>query len=85
MPVLGAAAIEIGWDPRLLVVPAALAASCAFMLPVATPPNAIVYGSGQVSMRQMARAGIWVNLIMTVLIFVVTMWLLPTALGVGVP
>lgn len=85
LPVLGAAAIEIGWDPRLLVVPAALAASCAFMLPVATPPNAIVYGSGQVSMRQMARAGIWVNLIMTVLIFVVTMWLLPTALGVEVP
>ncbi|MCG8467910.1 MAG: DASS family sodium-coupled anion symporter [Gemmatimonadetes bacterium] len=85
LPVLAAAAIEIGWDPRALVVPAALAASCAFMLPVATPPNAIVYGSGMVSIREMARAGIWVNALMTMLIAVLAMWLLPTALGVSMP
>lgn len=85
LPVLAAAAIEIGWDPRLLVVPAALAASCAFMLPIATPPNAIVYGSGKVSIGEMARAGIWVNVVMTVLITLSAMWLIPISLGVSLP
>jgi len=85
LPVLAAAAIEMGWDPRLLAVPAALAASCAFMLPIATPPNAIIYGSGKVSIVEMARAGIWVNVLMTVLITALAMWLLPISLGVSVP
>lgn len=56
-----AAAIDL--DARLLFIPATLAASCAFMLPIATPPNAIVFGSGRISMRQMARYGIVLNLI----------------------
>ncbi len=63
LPVLAAAAIALGENPLLLCIPAALAASCAFMLPPATPPNAIVFGSGQVSIPQMARAGVWINLI----------------------
>lgn len=85
LPVLGAAAVQIGWDPRLLAVPAALAASCAFMLPIATPPNAVVYSSGRVSIPQMARAGIWVNLVLTLLITGVAVLLLPRVLGVSIP
>jgi len=85
LPVLGAAAVQVGWDPRLLAVPAALAASCAFMLPIATPPNAVVYGSGRVSIPEMARAGLWVNLVMTLLITALTVLLLPIAFGVAIP
>ena len=53
----------------------AIAATCAFMLPVATPPNAIAYGSGYVQIPQMAKAGLWLNLIGIVLITVATMTL----------
>jgi solute carrier family 13 (sodium-dependent dicarboxylate transporter), member 2/3/5 len=69
LPILASVAIAMGYDPLLLVVPAAIGASCAFMLPVATPPNAIVYGSGLVSIPQMAKAGFIFNIIM---VFVVT-------------
>ncbi len=63
LPVLAALAVGIGEDPLLLAVPAALGASCAFMLPVATPPNAIVYGSSFITIPQMAKAGIVLNLL----------------------
>ncbi len=68
LPVLGGAALGMGIEPMLLVVPAALAASCAFMMPVATPPNAIVFGSGKVRIGEMMRAGFALNLIGIVLI-----------------
>lgn len=78
LPVVAALAVGIGAAPMQLAVPTALAASCAFMMPVATPPNAIVYGSGRVSIPQMARAGLWLNLFFTGLItaavFVVVPW-----------
>jgi solute carrier family 13 (sodium-dependent dicarboxylate transporter), member 2/3/5 len=61
LPILAASAEGLGVDPIRLVVPAALAASCAFMMPVATPPNAIVFASGELTIRQMCRAGIWLN------------------------
>jgi solute carrier family 13 (sodium-dependent dicarboxylate transporter), member 2/3/5 len=61
LPVVAALAVGIGENPLLLAVPAALAASCAFMLPVATPPNAIVYGSSFVTIPQMVRAGVYLN------------------------
>ena len=64
LPILASVSIAMGYDPLLLVVPAAIGASCAFMLPVATPPNAIVFGSGLVSIPQMARAGFIFNLAM---------------------
>ncbi len=63
MPILSAVAIGLGQNPLLLVIPAAVAASCAFMLPVATPPNAIVFGSGYVTIPQMVRSGFGLNLI----------------------
>ncbi|MEY4636676.1 MAG: hypothetical protein RJA55_2474 [Acidobacteriota bacterium] len=62
LPVVGSLAVGIGADPLLLAIPTALAASCAFMLPVATPPNAIVYGTGALTIPQMAHAGLWLNL-----------------------
>jgi solute carrier family 13 (sodium-dependent dicarboxylate transporter), member 2/3/5 len=68
LPILGGVALGLDLDPLLLVVPAALAASCAFMMPVATPPNAIVFGSGHITMPQMVRAGLWLNLAGIVLI-----------------
>ena len=72
MPILSAVAIGLGQSPLLLVIPAAVAASCAFMLPVATPPNAIVFGSGYVTIPQMAKSGIGLNLIGIVLVVVVS-------------
>ena len=62
MPILGAAATASGVDPTLLLIPAAISASCAFMLPVATMPNAVVYGTGEFSIKQMVREGFVLNL-----------------------
>jgi len=82
LPVLGALAIVIGQDPLLLAVPAAIAASGAFMLPVATPPNAIVYGSGALEIPDMVRAGVWINLLFTLLITAAARILVPIVFGV---
>lgn len=82
LPIVASVAVGVGENPFLLVVPAALAASCAFMLPVATPPNAIVYGSGRLSIPQMARAGAWLNLALLVLVTLFAWVLLPLAFGV---
>lgn len=71
MPVLAAAAIGAGVDPKLLMVPAALSASCAFMLPVATPPNVIVFGSEKITVQEMAREGFVINVIGAVVISIV--------------
>ncbi len=68
LPILGAAAIGIGENPLLFIIPAALAASCAFMLPVATPPNAIVYGSGLLTVPMMVKAGLLLNLCFIVIV-----------------
>ncbi|QOL80508.1 SLC13 family permease [Pseudooceanicola spongiae] len=63
IPVLGGVAVGIGMDPMTLLIPAAFAATCAFMLPVGTPPNAIVFGTGAVTIGQMARGGVVLNII----------------------
>jgi sodium-dependent dicarboxylate transporter 2/3/5 len=76
MPLLAATAVASGIDPMLLMVPAAMSASCAFMLPVATAPNAIMYGSGKVTIRDMVRAGFVLNLIGAVIITLVTIVIL---------
>jgi len=77
LPVVGAIALEAGFDPIMLAVPVTLAASCAFMLPVATPPNAIVFGSGLLTIPKMARAGLALNLIGIVLVSAIAMTLAP--------
>jgi len=68
LPVMGALAGAMAINPSLLMIPAAIAASYAFMLPVATPPNAIVFSGGYLSVPQMARAGLWMNLLAAALI-----------------
>ena len=82
LPVLGGVALGLGRDPRRLAVPAALAASGAFMLPVATPPNAIVYSSRAVGIEDMVRAGIWLNAVFAVLVTLAAYLLLPIVFGV---
>ncbi|MFB6274031.1 MAG: SLC13 family permease [Salinibacter sp.] len=82
LPILGAVAVELGENPFLLTIPVALGASCAFMLPVATPPNAIVYGSDLLTIPQMSRVGVWLNLLLVVLITALGYALLGVAFGV---
>lgn len=81
MPIMAGAATGLGIAPLALMATAALSASMAFMLPVATPPNAIVFGSGEVSIRQMLRAGLALNLLAIVAISLVTVLLVPAILG----
>lgn len=75
LPLLGPVAESITGTPLVWVIPAAIACSCAFMMPVATPPNAIVFGSGQIQMRDMIKSGFVLNIIAIVLITLVTMTL----------
>ncbi len=63
LPILGAVAVGFGLDPRLLAVPVALGASMAFMMPVATPPNAIVFAYDKMKLSDMVKAGFWINIV----------------------
>ena len=81
LPVIGAIATAGGADPMLLAVPVAMAASCAFMLPMATGPNAIVFASGEVTIPQMASIGIRLNLLGVVLITSLVTVLVPIIFG----
>ena len=81
LPVAAAIAVEAGFDPIAVTVPVTLAASCAFMLPVATPPNAIVFGSGMLTIPKMVRAGIALNLIGIVLVSIAAVTLAPRFFG----
>lgn len=83
LPILAGLAVALGQDPLLFTVIAALAASCAFMLPVATPPNAVVFGSGAIQMEEMVRAGFLLNLLVIVLTPLVAYVTLTTFFGVG--
>ena len=77
LPVVAAVALELGVSPLLLCIPITLAASCAFMLPVATPPNAIVFASGLINIPQMVKAGAVLNVIGMILLSIVSIWLAP--------
>jgi sodium-dependent dicarboxylate transporter 2/3/5 len=68
LPILASVAVAMQTHPLLLMIPATLSASCAFMMPVATPPNAIVFASGRVRVGEMARIGLFLNLIGVVII-----------------
>ena len=76
MPILGAAATASNLDPILLMIPAAMSASCAFMLPVATIPNAVVFGTGEITVGKMAREGLVLNILGAVVISVICFFLL---------
>jgi sodium-dependent dicarboxylate transporter 2/3/5 len=76
MPILGAAATASNIDPILLMIPAAMSASCAFMLPVATIPNAVVFGTGEVTVKRMAREGLVLNLLGALIISAICYFLL---------
>ena len=82
IPVMGAIAVGMHIHPFGPIVAACIACSYAFMLPVATPPNAVVFGSGAVTIRQMARTGFWLNLLGIVQITLVVYYLMPMVWGI---
>jgi len=82
LPLLASIAVGIKVHPLILMIPAALSASCAFMMPVATPPNAIVFGSRRIRIGQMVRVGIVINLIAIALISILFFLLAPLIFGI---
>jgi len=68
LPILGSLAVAIKLNPLLLMIPATLSASCAFMLPVATPPNAIIFATNKIKIRDLVRTGLILNLIGVILV-----------------
>lgn len=84
LPILASVAIGLGQNPLLFAIPAVIAASSAFMLPVATPPNAIVYGSGKVTIPQMAKAGFWLDIAISILLVAATYTLIMYVFGIEI-
>ncbi len=78
LPILAALAVELKIEPMLLMIPATISASMAFMMPVATPPNAIVFGSERLKVHQMAKSGFWLNIIGAMLITLFSYFLIDT-------
>ncbi len=83
LPLMGALAVSQGMTPELLAVPAAIAASCAFMMPVATPPNAIVFASGHMKIGDMIRAGFVLNLLAILVVTLLGYFLMGWVFGLG--
>lgn len=81
LPITAAIAISLGQNPLLFLIPTALAANCSYMMPVGTPPNAIVFGSGRVTLPQMAKAGILLNVTLVPIIVGIVMLLGPWIFG----
>jgi len=81
LPIVGAVAVGLGIDPRLLAVPVALGASMAFMMPVATPPNAIVFSYEEMRLGDMVRAGFWLNIVAVGIAFGTMYFLAPLVFG----
>jgi sodium-dependent dicarboxylate transporter 2/3/5 len=84
LPVLASMAIAVDMHPYILMVGAAVAASCAFMLPVATPPNAVVFGSGYLRIPDMVRKGIIMNVISIVILTLFVYFMLPLLWDIAV-
>jgi sodium-dependent dicarboxylate transporter 2/3/5 len=82
LPILSGMALAIDVHPFGLMIAACVAASCAFMLPVATPPNAVVFGSGYLYMEDMVRAGVRMNLLSILLLTLLVYFLLPLLWGI---
>ncbi|RKQ18189.1 hypothetical protein D8M05_01945 [Oceanobacillus bengalensis] len=83
-PIMAALAVALDVHPLVLMVAASLAASCAFMLPVATPPNAVVFGSGYLRIPDMAKTGFLLNVVAIVLVTLTVYFLLSLALGINI-
>ena len=77
LPVVASVGLNMGIDPLLLILPLTISASCAFMLPVATPPNSIVYASNLIPIQKMVRAGIFINISSILYIFIISYFLIP--------
>lgn len=82
-PIFGAVAVGLGISPLLMTIAVTLAVCSAYMLPVATPSNAVAFGSGEVSIKQMVRAGVWLNVISLGLVMLVVYTLVPLVFGVS--
>jgi sodium-dependent dicarboxylate transporter 2/3/5 len=80
MPILYLVGINYGVDPAIFMVPAAMAASCAFMLPVATAPNAIAYGTGEIEIKEMVKEGAVLSFVISTMLAFVTYFLLQALL-----
>lgn len=77
LPVLATLALVMDVHPFLLLASATVAASCAFMLPVATAPNALVFGSGYIKMTDMIQKGVWLNIISIIILTIIIYFFLP--------
>jgi len=82
LPITGAIALSLGQNPLLFLIPTALAANCSYMLPVGTPPNAIVFASGQITLPQMARAGMILNILLVPILVGLVLLLGPSVFGI---
>lgn len=83
LPIFGAVAVGIGIDPLFMTIAVTLAVCSAYMLPVATPSNAVAFGSGEITIKQMVRAGWWLNIISIFMVMVVLYTLVPLVFGVS--
>ena len=83
LPIFAGVAEGFGFSPLLLAIPTTIVASCAFMMPISTPPNAIVFASGEITIPQMCKAGLWLNIV-GIGLMMMLMYLVVTAMfGVG--
>ena len=83
LPILAATSQALGVNPLLLMIPATVSASCAFMLPIGTPPNAIVFASGRVSLIQMGKTGFLLNLITVIFVTAFVYFVVAPLLGIS--
>ena len=77
LPVVASLALALGIHPFALMIPCAMAANCAFMLPVGTPPNAIIFATGKLTIREMMRVGFLLNILAAILIVLMVYFLVP--------
>ena len=82
LPIVASVAIKMGVDPLDFVIPATIAASCAFMLPVGTPPNAIIYATEKITITEMVKSGFWLNILATILIVLAVYFYLPAMMNI---
>lgn len=83
-PIFGAVAVGVGVNPLIMTIAVTLAVCSAYMLPVATPSNAVAFGSGEITIKQMVRAGVWLNMISLLLVMIALYTLIPLVFGVSI-